>query len=120
MVGLGETDEEISETLKLIKEANVDLVTIGQYLAPSEKHLKIDRYPEPEMYDVWAQEAIALGFHGVASGPLVRSSYKAGLLYRKTRDPLNQENLPGAYVLVKQNDIPHQHTLKPILHEVEQ
>ena len=120
MVGLGETDEEISETLKLIKEANVDLVTIGQYLAPSEKHLKIDRFPEPEMYDVWAQEAIALGFHGVASGPLVRSSYKAGLLYRKTRDPLNQENLPGAYVMVKQNNALDRHALKPILHEVEQ
>jgi lipoic acid synthetase len=72
------------------------------------------------MYDVWAQEAIALGFHGVASGPLVRSSYKAGLLYRKTRDPLNKENLPGAYVMVKQNNDLDRHALKPILHEVEQ
>mgnify|MGYP006217728259 FL=1 len=73
MVGVGETDEQISESLKLIREANVDLVTIGQYLAPSEKHLKIDRFPDPEMYDIWAKQAIELGFSGVASGPLVRS-----------------------------------------------
>ena len=102
MVGVGESDEQISEALKLIREANVDLVTIGQYLAPSAKHLKIDRYPEPEMYDIWAQEAIQLGFSGVACGPLVRSSYKAGLLYRKTYDPNNKEILPGAYVRVQE------------------
>ena len=104
MVGVGETDEQISESLRLIRAANVDLITIGQYLAPSEKHLKIDRFPEPEMYDTWAQEAIELGFSGVASGPLVRSSYKAGLLYRKTYDSNNQEVLPGAYVMVNRNN----------------
>ena len=61
------------------------------------------------------------GIHSpFASGPLVRSSYKAGLLYRKTRDPLNKENLPGAYVMVKQNNDLDRHALKPILHEVEQ
>lgn len=115
MVGVGETDEQISEALALVRAANVDLVTIGQYLAPSEKHLKIDRYPNPDMYDVWAQEAIELGFSGVACGPLVRSSYKAGLLYRKTYDPNNQETLPGAYVRVQER-IPEQQVNNNITH----
>jgi lipoic acid synthetase len=100
MVGVGETDDEILEALGLLRDAGVDLITIGQYLAPSPKHLKVDRFPEPEMYDVWAQHAIEIGFSGIASGPLVRSSFKAGLLYRKTNDPENQESMPGAYVRV--------------------
>jgi len=84
----------------LLKEAGVDLITIGQYLAPSSKHLAVDRFPEPDMYDQWAQHAIAIGFSGIASGPLVRSSFKAGLLLRKTQDPNNSESMPGAYVYV--------------------
>jgi lipoic acid synthetase len=119
MVGVGETDEQISQSLKLIREANVDLLTIGQYLAPSSKHLKIDRFPEPEMYDIWAQEAIDLGFAGVASGPLVRSSYKAGLLYRKTYDSNNDEVLPGAYVMVNNGNSTMRDTLNLIQREVE-
>jgi lipoic acid synthetase len=100
MVGVGETDEEITEALELLRSAGVDLVTIGQYLAPSERHLTVDRFPEPEMYDLWAQHAISIGFSGIASGPLVRSSFKAGLLLRKTQDPNNTESMPGAYVYV--------------------
>jgi lipoic acid synthetase len=100
MVGVGETDEEIDEALVLLREAGVDLVTIGQYLAPSAQHLAVDRFPEPERYDAWADLAIELGFAGVASGPLVRSSYKAGLLLRKTLDPSNDETMLGAYVRV--------------------
>ena len=100
MVGVGETDEEITETLGMLKDAGVDLVTIGQYLAPSHKHLAVDRFPEPKMYDEWAQHAISIGFSGIASGPLVRSSFKAGLLLRKTHDPNNSESMPGAYVYV--------------------
>lgn len=103
MVGVGETDEEITEALQMLREAGVDLITIGQYLAPSAKHLAIDRFPEPEMYDVWAQQAIDMGFSGIASGPLVRSSFKAGLLLRKTTDENNLESMPGAYVYVKEN-----------------
>lgn len=100
MVGVGETDDEITEALDLLRNAGVDLVTIGQYLAPSERHLNVDRFPEPEMYDLWAKHAIDIGFSGIASGPLVRSSFKAGLLLRKTRDPNNTESMPGAYVYV--------------------
>ncbi|MAD55352.1 MAG: lipoyl synthase [Euryarchaeota archaeon] len=112
MVGVGETDEEIDEALGLLREAGVDLVTIGQYLAPSKKHLAVDRFPEPERYDEWAQTAMDLGFAGVASGPLVRSSYKAGLLVRKTRDPNNDETMLGAYVRVAQAKKPAPTPLK--------
>ena len=112
MVGVGETDEEIDEALGFLREAGVDLVTIGQYLAPSKKHLPVDRFPEPERYDEWAQTAMDLGFAGVASGPLVRSSYKAGLLVRKTRDPDNTETMLGAYVRVAQAKTPTPTPLK--------
>lgn len=108
MVGVGERDEEITETMHLLRDAGVDLITIGQYLAPTSKHLAVDRFPEPEMYDVWAKQAIEMGFSGIASGPLVRSSFKAGLLLRKTRDAENIESMPGAYVYVarRENDTP--------------
>ena len=105
MVGVGETDQEIDEALALLRDAGVDLVTIGQYLAPSLRHLPVDRFPEPERYDEWASLAIDLGFAGVASGPLVRSSFKAGLLLRKTRDPSNNEQMPGAYVRVASSQL---------------
>lgn len=71
-------------------------------MAPSSKHLTVDRFPKPEQYDIWAQQAIAMGFSGIASGPLVRSSFKAGLLLRKSQDPDNSESMPGAYVYVSE------------------
>ena len=120
MVGVGETDEELEEAMKLIRDANVDLITIGQYLAPSKKHLKVDRFPEPHLYDQWSETAIKLGFSGVASGPFVRSSFKAGLLLRKTLNPNNNETLPGAYVRVKNNTKVEQHHLSPVACEVKQ
>ncbi len=81
MVGLGETEEQIYRLLKDLRSAGVDLVTIGQYLAPSANHYPVVRYPEPEEYKKWEEQARTLGFKGVASGPLVRSSYRAGALY---------------------------------------
>ncbi len=80
MVGLGETDEEITEALQMLRDAKVDLVTIGQYLAPSPKHLPVDRFPEPSRYDEWSLQIEEMGFLGWACGPLVRSSYRAGEL----------------------------------------
>ena len=80
MVGLGETDEEITEALQILRDAKVDLVTIGQYLAPSPKHLAVDRFPEPSRYDEWSLQIEEMGFLGWACGPLVRSSYRAGEL----------------------------------------
>lgn len=85
MVGVGETDEEIIEAMQLLRDAGVDLLTIGQYLAPSPKHLPVDRFPEPEMFSLWDQVARELGFKAVACGPLVRSSYRAGLLYEEAK-----------------------------------
>ena len=82
MVGLGETEEEIRQLLKDLRGAGVDLITIGQYLAPSKNHYPVARYPEPEEYKAWEEYALSLGFKGVASGPLVRSSYRAGALYQ--------------------------------------
>ena len=81
MVGLGETETEIRQLLQDLRSAGVDLVTIGQYLAPSASHYPVARYPEPAAYKAWEEYALSLGFLGVASGPLVRSSYRAGALY---------------------------------------
>ena len=83
MVGVGETDEEVVEAMKLLREVDVDLLTIGQYLAPSPRHLAVDRFPEPDVFSKWDECARELGFKAVACGPLVRSSYRAGLLYEE-------------------------------------
>jgi len=83
MVGLGETDAEVSHALRDLRDAKVDLLTLGQYLAPGrpgERFLPVDRYATPAQFDAWADEARALGFRAVASGPLVRSSFRAGQL----------------------------------------
>jgi len=101
MVGLGETDEELEEAMALVREAGVDLITLGQYLAPSSKHLAVDRFPEPERYEEWADHAMELGFLGVASGPLVRSSFKAGLLLRACTEENWNGSMPGATVRVR-------------------
>ncbi|HJM66364.1 MAG TPA: lipoyl synthase [Candidatus Thalassarchaeaceae archaeon] len=80
MVGVGETNQEISEAMEELRSIDVDLLTIGQYLQPSDSHLPIDRFPEPKQYADWDSEARRIGFKGVACGPLVRSSFRAGLL----------------------------------------
>jgi lipoic acid synthetase len=88
MVGLGETDHEISVALARLRDANVDLVTIGQYLAPGrpgERFLPVDRFVPPEQFDAWQSEALDLGFKAAACGPLVRSSYRAGALLSQAR-----------------------------------
>ena len=83
MVGLGENDDEIVEAMKLLREVGVEMITLGQYLQPSDRHLPIDRFPEPRQFADWDKTARELGFKAVASGPLVRSSYRAGLLYEE-------------------------------------
>jgi lipoic acid synthetase len=77
MLGLGETEAEIRETLLDIHAHGVRLLTIGQYLAPSPQHLPVDRWVTPDEFDAWADEARRIGFAEVFSGPLVRSSYRA-------------------------------------------
>jgi lipoic acid synthetase len=77
MVGIGETDDEVIETMADLRQAGVDIVTLGQYLRPTPKHAPVMRYVEPETFAVYEREAKVLGFAFVASGPLVRSSYHA-------------------------------------------
>ena len=85
MVGLGERQEEVSSLLRDLRKANCDLVTIGQYLRPSQNHHPVVDYIHPELFEAYRQEAEELGFSGVASGPYVRSSYQAEKLYRQAR-----------------------------------
>jgi lipoic acid synthetase len=77
MLGLGETDEEIVETLDDLRAAGVDIVTLGQYLRPTVNHLPIQRFVTPAEFDQYRQRALARGFLECVSGPLVRSSYRA-------------------------------------------
>jgi lipoic acid synthetase len=80
MVGLGETDEEILETLRDLRAHDVEMLTIGQYLAPSGHHLPVLRYVHPDIFAMYAREAEAMGFtSNAASAPLVRSSYHADM-----------------------------------------
>ena len=77
MVGLGETDEEIAETLQDIRGAGATAITIGQYLQPTRDHLAVHRFVEPERFVMYAKWAKEMGYEHIASGPLVRSSYRA-------------------------------------------
>lgn len=78
MLGLGETDEEVFKTLKDLRGSGVDCVTLGQYMQPTKRHLSVIEYVTPEKFKEWENKGQDLGFLYVASGPLVRSSYKAG------------------------------------------
>jgi lipoic acid synthetase len=87
MLGLGETDEEIFQTLEDLYAAGVRLLTLGQYLAPTREHYPVERFVSPEHFDELASKARLMGFEGVAAGPLVRSSYRADeLVGDKDRD----------------------------------
>lgn len=77
MLGLGETEEEVIETLHDLKEAKVDIVTIGQYLQPSKQHLPVKNFVTPEQFAKYKEIGLSLGFRHVESGALVRSSYRA-------------------------------------------
>jgi len=88
MLGLGETNEEVLETMYNIRDAGCLLLTIGQYLAPSDRHHPVVRYISPEEFASYEAEALALGFSGVASAPLVRSSYGAERLYHAAHNRL--------------------------------
>ena len=78
MLGLGETRDEVLETMRDLREADVDIVTLGQYLRPSDWHLPVREYVPPETFDQLREAGEAMGFAYVAAGPLVRSSYRAG------------------------------------------
>ena len=77
MLGLGETEEEVLQTMKDLREVNCDIITIGQYLQPSKKHLPLKEFVTPEQFKKYETLGLEMGFMYVESGPLVRSSYKA-------------------------------------------
>ena len=77
MLGLGETDEEVIEVMKRMREHDIDMLTLGQYLQPSRDHMAVERYVHPDVFAWFAEEGLKMGFKNVASGPLVRSSYHA-------------------------------------------
>lgn len=83
MLGLGETEEEIFTTMKDLRKVDTDILTLGQYLRPSKKHLPVIDYITPEKFLFYEEEGMKLGFKYIASGPLVRSSYKAGEYFVK-------------------------------------
>ena len=77
MLGLGETEEEVIQTMKDLSNVNLDIITIGQYLQPSKNHLHVKEFISPEQFKKYETIGLELGFRHVESGALVRSSYKA-------------------------------------------
>src|SRR5713226_2385791 len=83
MLGLGETRDEVLQAMRDLRAVECDILTLGQYLRPSEKHLPVEEFVRPEVFEDLAGEGRSLGFKFVAAGPLVRSSYKAGEFFVK-------------------------------------
>jgi lipoic acid synthetase len=95
---MGETREEIHQALVDLHGAGCELITITQYLRPSARHHPVERWVKPEEFVEMAAEAEEIGFAGVLSGPLVRSSYRAGRLYRQAMDARNGVTSASAVV----------------------
>jgi len=83
MLGVGENDADIRQAMRDLRAAGVECLTLGQYLQPDRQRMKVSRYVPPEEFDAWRVEGERLGFKYVASGPFVRSSYRAGEFYLK-------------------------------------
>ena len=83
ILGMGETRDEVTGALEDLRSVGTDLITITQYLRPSPRHHPVERWVKPEEFVELQDEALALGFAGVMSGPMVRSSYRAGRLYKQ-------------------------------------
>lgn len=98
MLGLGEQDDEVMKTLTDLRQVGCDVVTFGQYLQPTSRHLKVESFVSPEKYKAWQTTAEEMGFLYVASGPLVRSSYRAGEFFmegviKKRREEIKVKEL---------------------------
>ncbi len=92
ILGLGEEEQEITQAMTDLHRAGCDLLTVTQYLRPSQRHHPVERWVPPEEFAQWREAALDLGFAGVMSGPLVRSSYRAGRLFREA---LAQRSVSG-------------------------
>ena len=101
---MGETREEISQALRDLHDAGCDLITITQYLRPSPRHLPVERWVRPEEFVEMRDEAEEIGFLGVMSGPLVRSSYRAGRLWAQAMGRLGRE-IPEELAHLAQKDL---------------
>ncbi|KAI9124593.1 hypothetical protein K1719_004515 [Acacia pycnantha] len=84
MLGLGESDDEVKEAMADLRSIDVDILTLGQYLQPTPLHLTVKEHVTPEKFVFWKGYGESIGFRYVASGPLVRSSYRAGELFVQT------------------------------------
>ena len=93
MVGLGEFDEEVYNTMDLIQSIGIEIFNIGQYLQPTIKHVSVDRYVTPEQFKDYKEYGLSIGFKVVESGPLVRSSYHADQQARKLNNIENADNI---------------------------
>jgi lipoic acid synthetase len=96
MLGLGESDAEIHETMADLRAAAVDILTLGQYLRPTPNHLNVERFVAPDEFDRYRERALALGFLECVSGPLVRSSYRAEQALKRNNAGLDNASLAGA------------------------
>lgn len=112
MLGLGETEEEIEQTLRDLRLAGVEIVTLGQYLQPSKRHMKVARYVEPAEFDRWKQVAEDIGFAYCASGPLVRSSYRAGEFFTEALLKKRREEHRGVAASSGSNSEPSKWSLR--------
>lgn len=93
MLGFGETDAQVLQTLRDLRQIKCDVVTFGQYMRPTKRHMKVVEYVTPSKFDHWRDVALELGFLYVASGPLVRLSYKAGEAYIENVIRKNRHNV---------------------------
>jgi lipoyl synthase len=99
MVGLGEADGEILDAMRDLREARVDIVTLGQYLRPTPKHAAVERFVHPDVFAMYEQEGKKMGFQFVASGPLVRSSYHAAEAFVAAAAAPREHDAPGPALL---------------------
>jgi lipoic acid synthetase len=91
MVGLGETEEEVRQTMAHLRAADVDFLTVGQYLRPSRRHLEVEEFVSPAQFEAYREMGEEMGFKYVASGPLVRSSYRAGEFFIRVAMGLEEQ-----------------------------
>jgi len=107
MLGVGENEEQLLDALRELRQIDVDVVTFGQYMRPTKRHMKVDRYVDPAEFDRWKKVAEDMGFLYVASGPLVRSSYKAGEYFIENvlRGTTNPTQTPSPSL--KDSSLPH-------------
>ena len=92
MLGLGESELEVLDTLRELREAGVDVVTLGQYLQPTKNHHPVVRYVHPDEFKKYEEVGLEMGFQFVASGPMVRSSYRAAEVFiQKKYSPIERK-----------------------------